>query len=197
MDKIYERDTNSKPFDTFLKNNYKESLVGAEIGVWFGTHARGLLENMDNIKMLYLIDPYVPYHDGRLSRDRESVRYVYGRFRNDILESNLKDRIKFIKKYSSVAINDVPSGMDFVYIDGNHSHDYVKRDIELYYRKVRVGGLFGGDDYNYSRLPEVTIVVNEFVEKHNLRFYSESYKFVTGKTPVGWGMNNDWWVIKS
>ena len=38
----------------------KKALVGAEIGVYEGAHALGLLNNLD-IKKLYLIDPYTTY----------------------------------------------------------------------------------------------------------------------------------------
>ena len=38
---------------------------------------------------------------------------------------------------------------DWVYIDGNHHYDYVKRDLELYTRKVRPRGFVCGDDYEW------------------------------------------------
>jgi len=36
---------------------------------------------------------------------------------------------------------------DWVYIDGNHLYEYVKKDIELSLQKVKSGGYITGDDY--------------------------------------------------
>jgi len=37
--------------------------------------------------------------------------------------------------------------LDFIYIDGNHAYEYVKRDIEIWWPKLKKGGLFSGHDY--------------------------------------------------
>ena len=37
---------------------------------------------------------------------------------------------------------------DWVYIDGNHSYEFVKKDAMLYLPKVKIGGLLTGDDVN-------------------------------------------------
>lgn len=37
--------------------------------------------------------------------------------------------------------------LDYIYIDANHAYDYVKQDIELWYPKLKKGGLFAGHDY--------------------------------------------------
>ena len=36
---------------------------------------------------------------------------------------------------------------DFLFIDGNHEYDYVKRDFENYSKFVRNGGIVGFDDF--------------------------------------------------
>ena len=37
--------------------------------------------------------------------------------------------------------------LDFVYIDANHAYDWVVQDIELWYPKVKKGGILWGHDY--------------------------------------------------
>ena len=55
--------------------------------------------------------------------------------------------------------------LDFVYIDGDHTHEFVKADLETYAPKVRAGGLLAGDDYGVEGWWEdgVTRAVDEFV----------------------------------
>ena len=36
---------------------------------------------------------------------------------------------------------------DWIYIDGNHTYEYVKQDLEGYRPKVKPGGYMAGDDY--------------------------------------------------
>ena len=39
------------------------------------------------------------------------------------------------------------NSLDFVYIDGNHAYDFVKQDMEMWWPKLKKGGLFCGHDY--------------------------------------------------
>jgi len=40
------------------------------------------------------------------------------------------------------------NSFDFIFIDGNHTYDYVKSDINNWYPKVKPGGILMGHDYN-------------------------------------------------
>jgi hypothetical protein len=60
----------------------------------------------------------------------------------------------------------LPDGeLDFVYIDGNHTYEFVKADLECYAPKLRPGGYLAGDDYGVRGWWEdgVTRAVDEFV----------------------------------
>jgi Methyltransferase domain len=62
------------------------------------------------------------------------------------------DRAEFCQMESGDAAAHVPDDyLDFVYIDANHSYDAVKRDLVLWYPKVRSGGLVSGHDYFDAR----------------------------------------------
>ncbi len=55
----------------------------------------------------------------------------------------------FVKRARSVdaAASFSDETLDWVYIDGDHSYEAVKRDLEAYYRVVKSGGFLAGDDY--------------------------------------------------
>lgn len=183
-----------KPFDLHLKKTYTNDIIGLEIGVQRGIHAKNLLNLLPNLKMLYLVDPYTSYRDNRIIRNSYPF---YTEFSNNILSTELNKRIQFIRKPSSKAINDIPDNLDFVYIDGNHSYDYVKNDIDMYSKKVKIDGTLGGDDYKYPRFDGVTQAVDEYVEMHNIKLNCMPYKMPTVKTPKGWIENWEWWVVKN
>ena len=59
-----------------------------------------------------------------------------------------QDQVKIHRGYSTDVLSQFPDNFfDWVYIDGNHTYDYVKKDLELSFRKTKVGGLVAGDDY--------------------------------------------------
>jgi len=59
-------------------------------------------------------------------------------------------RVKLIQKFSDEAISEIEDqSYDLIFIDGNHSYEYVKRDILNYLPKVKEGGILIGHDYNF------------------------------------------------
>jgi predicted O-methyltransferase YrrM len=58
------------------------------------------------------------------------------------------------------------NSLDFVFIDANHSYEFVKDDINAWYPKVKKGGILAGHDYNRS-WQGVIQAVDEFILKHN------------------------------
>lgn len=140
----------TRPVFNFIKENYKKDieLTGVEIGVNIGRNAHNILLNFP-IKKSYLTDPYELYDDFTLTQsdwaDKMDAKKTY-----DIAVKRLKGfdkKVVFVKKKSEDATSDIPSSLDFVYIDGVHSYEYVKKDIELYYPKVKKGGIISGDDF--------------------------------------------------
>jgi hypothetical protein len=168
----FEHRTNSPMFEE-IKSRELRNLVGAEIGVFKGRNAVRVLEQLD-VKKLYLIDPYLPYTDGDGSTVDPVGTYETAKKRL----KNHKNAV-FIKKYSADAVSMLPQ-LDFVYIDGNHSFEAVKEDIENYYPLVKENGFFGGHDF-YGKFNGVILAVTEFVRREGLTLHSDFH---------------DWWIIK-
>lgn len=69
-------------------------------------------------------------------------------------EEDFHNRLKLVKDYynliampSEEAVKLYQDGtIDFLLIDGDHTYEAVKRDIELWLPKMRSGGLIAGDD---------------------------------------------------
>lgn len=154
-----------------MKNYQKKDLICVEIGVDCGLNAKTLLKLLP-IKKIYLIDSYQQELDSVSGEKRyKSAKKLLRKY---------KDKIEFIRKSSSEAIKEVPDNIDFIYIDGSHEYEQVKKDIEIYYPKVKKGGIIGGHDFWASEIG-VCKVVLEFAENNNLELY---------------GKITDWWIIK-
>ena len=110
--------------------NCKENVIGAEVGVYEGGHAKALLQH-PNIKKLYLIDIC----------EFKSLRKNIAPFLNKI---NLM--IPMSSEDASKKIAD--KSLDFVYVDADHTYDNCKKDLNLWWGKVKDGGILCGHDYS-------------------------------------------------
>ncbi len=59
---------------------------------------------------------------------------------------------------------------DWVYIDGNHYYDYVLKDLQICFLKVKDGGIIAGDDYTWGAKDGFPVkkAVQEFISKNGL-----------------------------
>jgi len=168
---------NYRPMDKFLKDYFDDShrLIGVEIGVASGFHASDMLHHLP-IEKLYLIDPYLNYDEYKLSHDFNQCSLGTKK-----LLRCFDEKVVFIREMSEDAAGMTPDNLDFVYIDGNHEYEFVKNDIQLYYPKIKPGGVIGGHDFG-CHYPGVPRAVLEFCDKMNLELFGDEY---------------DWWIVKT
>ena len=164
----------------------KKELIGAEIGVSSGDNAFNMLNELD-IRKLYLIDPYKEYlHFTQkiLNKHKETAHKILSEF---------EDKIVWLEKESILAAKDIKDNeLDFVYIDGDHEYPSVINDIEHYYQKVKIGGLFAGDNFE---LNDVRLAVLEFYTFNSPLLIKEN------KLKLYYGRNKDtnsidWWLYE-
>lgn len=139
----------NRKYLTTILNSHKLNGYGVEIGVKQGHFSKHLLSNWD-CKKLYLVDPWIK---DTVKSDTIIYDETHHDHDNDLLicMNNIKpydNRYEIIRDYSFNAYEKFQdSFFDFVYIDGNHSYDAVKDDLEKWYPKLKTGGLIAGDDY--------------------------------------------------
>ncbi len=144
----------------FRKLGFK---IFAEIGVSTGRYSKVLCQNIPNLK-LYCIDPWTAYDDYVEHHDSNGQLIL-----NDCLEK-AKGRLspyncEFIKAFSMDAVkNFKDNSLDGVFIDGNHSFQYVINDISEWSKKVKVGGIISGHDYWSSYLTKVALNQEEKIK---------------------------------
>ncbi len=169
----------------FGDQNSGKGIAVAEIGVFEGENARSMFRNL-NIKKFYAIDPYISYSVNPEEKELEGVESgkALAKAKKNLEQwgSMFGERnvIMWIKELSEEAINKIKENLDFVYIDGDHRYEYVKKDIELYWFKVRKGGILAGHDFDSMHKGVMNAVI-EFCTKNELQLETEK---------------GDWWVVK-
>ena len=150
----------------FTQENYSDPITIAEIGVRDGEHALEMLKFL-NIKKLYLIDPYLPYKDGNDFKDQNEQNQHLQKLKENI--KPFSDRVELIIKNSEDAVNMFEDcSLDKVYIDACHDYKEVKKDNEIWWKKVKYGGCLCGHDYSED-WPGVMLAVKVFSENNNLK----------------------------
>lgn len=152
----------------FIKNKKREPLTIAEIGVENGDNALSMLDNM-SISHLYLVDCYLSYADyltSLTSQQEQNSRY----FKMFFQLKKYFDRATLVTRFSSFASTLFSNSFfDYVYIDANHDYQNVKQDINLWWSKVKEGGVLGGHDFDQTAVHNVSKAVREFVLEKNLK----------------------------
>lgn len=166
---------------TYALNRFgTERVTACEIGVWRGENALSILQNL-NIKKLYLIDPWENYSDYSEIKGQRG-EWAYRDTLNRLREYH--DQIKVLRLRSSHGPKFIMEQLDFVYIDGNHSYDYVLQDLRNYWPLVKKGGFLAGDDFNIKGVAEAVITFtreNNLIYKTNILGGVDDVDFIIDK----------------
>jgi hypothetical protein len=140
------------------------NLVGCELGVCRGYNLRYLLDRAPNVAVSYAIDPWLAYQDWCEYVNQDRVN-GWKAIAHSMLDP-LGDRVYILEKNSVEAAKDIADDiLDYIFIDGDHSYEASLRDCQLYWSKVKTGGIFAGHDW---QLPAVTRAVTEFREQFGI-----------------------------
>jgi predicted O-methyltransferase YrrM len=112
--------------------------TAVEIGVYEGVNTVTLAGVLCNDGILYGIDPFFP---GRLGISYQKQITVL-----NIRRNNLQHKIKLIEKTSDAAADDIPAGIDFIFVDGDHSLEGIRKDWDIYSNKLATGGIIALHD---------------------------------------------------
>ncbi|KAK3252098.1 hypothetical protein CYMTET_38591 [Cymbomonas tetramitiformis] len=125
--------------------------VGVELGVDSGMFSKFILMHWKTCEKHYMVDLWAPlddtykdgtnnvqtkeHHDLRYETAQKNVEEFPGKYK--ILRNSTVEAVKYFEDES----------VDFIYIDARHDYMSVKEDLELWYPKIRPGGIIAGHDY--------------------------------------------------
>ena len=176
--------------DFFLKEVEKKSpKTFLEVGVFHGVTARNICEllytiHKDDFKYIGL-DLFEESDENKSEVIPNSVftnplknfyfKYIqkqnpYSKEAVEDLLKKFKDNVTLIKGNSNLILKKVDmSKIDYVFLDGGHSYQTVKNDLECCLDVINANGIVMCDDYNFGHLPDVKNAIDEFVKANGFR----------------------------
>jgi len=99
-----------------------------------------------------LIDPwkFLPeyptrWYGGRLASSQTDMDSIYESVQEEF--GSLADVTIHRMTSSESAGHLLDGSLDWIYVDGNHSYDFVEQDLQLFLPKMKAHGFMAGDDY--------------------------------------------------
>lgn len=127
-----------------------------EVGSWAGSSALAWVNAIRASKhsgTLTCVDQWKAY--GSVTSDMNAATdddMIYRLFLHNISASGIRDFVRVVRGDSREVLKELPAqSFDIVYIDGDHSYETVRADIEQALRLVRPGGVVCGDDLECQR----------------------------------------------
>ena len=150
--------------------------ICAEIGVWKGDFSERIRATAQP-RALHLVDPWrfvaaypQRWYGGAAARNQDDMDRLY----QDVLGRFAGDSDVTIHRMDSrrAARRLAGTTFDWVYIDGDHSYEAVRDDLQAWAPRIRPGGVLAGDDYTWQDehgTYPVRRAVEEFVTRRSLR----------------------------
>lgn len=135
--------------DWAIQTNGRIHLSMAEIGCYIGESTERFLmrPEIDTIICVDIwSDKFYKRHHDYAEDDLKGTNSIESKF--DDLLLRYPGRIKKIKDTSVNAAKTVKDlSLDIIYIDAAHDYNSVLEDKNAWFKKTRIGGVFGGHDY--------------------------------------------------
>jgi len=178
----------------------EKRLVGVEVGVWQGKMSIRLLTKRPELT-LYLVDPWKAAEPGSSFAVSGAQMASFTQEQFDEAKALTIARVEqFDRRAKVIEANSVAGAeevlrrrvhVDFVFIDGDHSYEGVRRDIEAWLPVLKQGTWVGFHDYgNLPNHPGVKEAVDEYfgadrieVDDDHTAFYRIEEKKQTTRSP--------------
>lgn len=180
-------------FDQIIKE-LEPSLI-VEVGSWKGRSALRMgraARGANPAAELVCVDTWLGSHEHWNNQAwhaslglQNGYPTLYRTFIRNVIDEDLTDIITPLPLPAEVAyllLRRYGARPKLVYIDGDHAHRSVRRDLELYFDLLAETGVLIGDDYPHAE--GVARAVNEFVSARGLPLYSKPGKYLIDKAGI-------------
>jgi len=152
-----------------------DEIIGIELGVYQARTTVMLLQNCPSIKTLYGVDNWLPFDDKikdsyndeiEVSVSRPEAELNFHVAHNHVKYSGFADKCILLKEDTNkTAERFEQSFFDFIFLDAHLNKEQFSNDLEIWYPKLKKGGLFAGHDWNCDVVRDLTY---NFRTKYNI-----------------------------
>lgn len=147
-----------------IKDLVTPETIMAEIGCFSGVSTELFAMHA---KHVYCIDPWLSISSNYI--EREHLEYAEHLFR---AVKRRNSNLTVIRATSEQGNNHVKEKLDLVYIDGCHTEECVRRDINIWIKKIKPAGWICGHDASY---PPVNKILKEYFPKGYITYPDDSW----------------------
>lgn len=189
-----------QPFIDLVKYNLRQGMVVCEVGCWVGESSVNWLPIVKGAGGKgVLVDHFI----GNLNVSGGPHAYdpnsqAFKTLIEGLTTHNIMDTAIVLHGKSELMADYIPNeSLDLVFIDANHGYSSVSKDIQMYTKKVRPGGIISGHDLDEWLNREYSPEEYE-MDTHNghhigvARAVEEAF----GRDRVNCPGNTVWWVRK-
>jgi ubiquinone/menaquinone biosynthesis C-methylase UbiE len=154
--------------------------IGIELGVAKGIFSKKMVQSR-KFSFFYGVDSYSDKHN--TAQYCEALKYIgFNNYKYNLLRMNFDEALNmFDDNY-----------FDFIYIDGYaHTGEEGGKTIVDWFKKLKVGGIISGDDYDKKDWPLVNWAVNDFASKVN-----SSINITLKRSKEDYSGYPNWYLIK-
>lgn len=137
-------------------------IICVEIGSFLGSSSCFICNALNNGSKLYCIDTWGNHAMRYCEQDKEEERDTYFEFKKNT--NKYSNKIIEIRQWSTEAITTLKhyeQKIDFLFIDGDHNYEAVKKDWELYSTLLSTGSIVAFHDTGWAK--GVKQVISEYV----------------------------------
>lgn len=175
-----------------VKEQLKNVNIAVEVGVWRGDYTSIIIAMLQPNKF-YGVDPYRIFDDYKDQPDpneyanQQNLDKLFERVQNRYARWPNAELMRTTGVEAAASFED--NSIDFVYIDGDHTYEFVRKDIAAWWPKVRPGGILSGHDFTpgnplKGHVYGVIEAVTEFANGEGLTIQETEEQYAT------------WWVTK-
>ncbi len=155
-----------KKFYKSMVEKFPSGSKFVEVGSWKGKSSAYLAVEIINSKKDITLDCVDTWKG---SAEHKTDKYVKS---NSLYELFIENTSSLSSVINPIRLDSVSASkkhednsIDFVFIDASHEYDYVKKDIEAWFPKVKIGGVIAGHDYKNGWIGVDKAVDEFFINK--------------------------------
>jgi len=154
---------------------FNKDIVGVELGTGSAVSLCTWMQRCPNISEMHSIDSFKPFQNFLKNPYNEEPCFISDEKIADYTELLARHNIEFSGKKDKIILHKEDSlsaskkfedeSIDFIFLDAWGNHNDVESDLNIWYPKLKNGGLFSGHDWDVEILQER---VHNFRKNNNI-----------------------------